>query len=380
MLRARLRNGGRIFAHLLLLDLRPEAQQRPRAVEAHVETAVERVVETLHISEAVRLGGVVRTPALAGPERSTIGQEIKLVEQLGAIPRGSMLIVDDRLLPRIDGFAPLLLMFKGSARDLPRVRSFRSKKVRVMAVPLAPAAELHHRQIPTQGHGNHPALVRSKREAHRYRAREDVAARGYRLGKIGQTAILREGPPDLGTISPSVVSRKISDLGIRAGERCDGELAIPFLFDSARPETVEHNAARLPGADGLGHIAIDILLVERPVERAQVVSKPAHHVGPREENRYGDRLRGGILRCPAIYSDWIAGLPVVVGQDRRKLFERQPDGQRARSVCEPALGIKRSILAVAGRITPVPATQRSAHRLARGQRHRDRRTSVRLRE
>src|SRR5262249_2702440 len=122
VLRVRLRNGGGVFVHLLFFDLRPEAQQRKRAIEADVEAAVERIGEELHVGEAV---GLARGCAgLAGPYGATVGEIVKLVEEFGAVPGRPMLVFDDGALPGIDGFAPLVVVLEGRARDLPGVRAF----------------------------------------------------------------------------------------------------------------------------------------------------------------------------------------------------------------------------------------------------------------
>ena len=97
-----------------------------------------------------------------------------------------------------------------------------------------------------------------------------------------------------------------------------------------------------------------------PSKLRRFIAKPAHHVGPREEDRNRDRLRRRILRGPAIDSDRITGLLIVVGQDGRELLQRQLYRQRFCPVREPAFGIERCILAVACRVAPVPASHRSA--------------------
>jgi hypothetical protein len=122
--------------------------------------------------------GIARAVALVSPERAAVGQVIELVEELGAIPGGLVLVGDDGLLPGVDGLAPFFVMLERGAGDLPGVRALGAEEARVMAIPFAAAAELDDGQVPAERHGDEALFMRREREAHGECAGKCVAARG----------------------------------------------------------------------------------------------------------------------------------------------------------------------------------------------------------
>jgi len=187
-------------------------------------------------------------------------------------------------LPGVDGLAPLLLVFERSAGDLESMRAFRTEEVGVMTVPFAPAPELDHRQVPTEGYGHHALFMRGQGEAHRKSASQRVAAGGYGLGHVGQAAIFREGIPNIRPIAIGEVSAQVGDLCAVAGLGGDGELSVPLFGDRAGAHAVEDDAA--DGATGRVAVwrfrdeAVGVLLVQRAIEGVRGIAEPAHHVSP----------------------------------------------------------------------------------------------------
>src|SRR3954451_23264217 len=142
-----------VLPHLLLLDLRPKLHQGKGAVEANVGGAVVLIIEAFEVAEAVgRLSGLVPRIAdavqLVRPDSSAIRQDVKLVEQLATVPERLRVILDDGLLQCVDLCAPVLIVLKADARDLPCIAPRSVKESRVMAQPSASATKLDDGQVP----------------------------------------------------------------------------------------------------------------------------------------------------------------------------------------------------------------------------------------
>src|SRR6266404_5554366 len=106
----------------------------------------------------------------------------------------------------------------------------------------------------------------------------------------------------------------------------------------------------------LGTENVVIAMVDAAVQIAAEGAKPSEHVFPGEKNRDGGAMVSGIFRVPAVDGHGVAGLFVVVGENRRELLECDVGGEFFVAIIEPRLGIESVVIAGTDRIIPVPGT------------------------
>src|SRR5450755_1456845 len=100
-----------------------------------------------------------------GPQRTSIRDDVKLVEQFAAVPSGLGLVFDVRFLPGVDLVAPALIVFEGAASNLPGVGAGSIEEPGVMPDPLATSAETHDGKVPGKRHRDRFLFVRRQGEA-----------------------------------------------------------------------------------------------------------------------------------------------------------------------------------------------------------------------
>ena len=117
--------------------------------------------------------------------------------------------------------------------------------------------------------------------------------------------------------------------------------------------------------DGFVLRAVHVAQIVDPGKPPRRVVEPSHHVRPREQDADCHALLRRVLRVPVVNRHRIARLFVVVRQNRRELFQRQPHGQLFPAVVVPRLGIERVVVACAHWVVEVPRRRLPRIRLAR---------------
>src|SRR5882724_3152611 len=153
-----------------------------------------------------------------GPERATVSDNVKLIEQFTAVPLGFGLVLDVRFLPGIDLVAPALVVFERGAGNLPGVGAGSIEKLRVMPDPLSTSAELHHGKVPGKRHRDQFLFFGSQGEADGNGAGHLFPGAGDIGGLVGQAASVGERLPYLEPRALRVEVSKVADLDTRRGE------------------------------------------------------------------------------------------------------------------------------------------------------------------
>src|ERR1700688_870228 len=188
------RNGLCKFTQDLFVNGGPKLQKRHGAVETHVQRSVVCVVETLEQSERCRRIAV--GVHLASPKRAAIRESIKLIEKHPSIPSRLVFVIDIRLLPGVDGVAPLGGVEQAIASDNPRIAAVGAIKVGVLPVPLTALAKLHDRKIPRNYHRNDFLLAGLKSKFDRDGPAQFLTGADPRSITVRKLAVLGERSPN----------------------------------------------------------------------------------------------------------------------------------------------------------------------------------------
>ena len=137
------RDGAREIAHVLRLELGPEAQDMP-AVGIDVGRPVHEIVGALEIG--VEIGRRV-------PD-ARLGEDVELVEQGLAEPVRKGRVRQAGFLPGVDRLLPLPRPDQGLGGDAEGVRPGRAEEGRVFLLVLGPGLEFIVRQVPGDGEGH----------------------------------------------------------------------------------------------------------------------------------------------------------------------------------------------------------------------------------
>lgn len=261
----------RIFAHLLLLNLRPEFYERKRTVETDIGGAVIKIIKAFEIGKSVCIlcRGVVRIRRalqFVGPDRAAVRQHVKFVEELTAIPCRLRFVLYIRLLPLVNLAAPLLVIFESVARDLPGIGPGSVEEAGVVTQPFAPASKLLDRKIPRERHRNRSLLMCCERKADRDGTGHLLATACEIRGEIGKLPIFRKGPPDFGAGALGIEVGEVGNLRASRGEGCDCELAIPLFGYGAVTQAIENDALHLSARQPLRTIDVAVLIVQNAIE------------------------------------------------------------------------------------------------------------------
>ena len=116
--------------------------------------------------------------------------------------------------------------------------------------------------------------------------------------------------------------------------------------------------------DGFVLRAVHVAQIVDPGKPPRRVVEPSHHVRPREQDADRHAFLRRVLRVPVVNRHRIARFFVVVRQNRRKLFQRQPHRQLFPAVVVPGLRIERVVVACAHRVVEVPCRRLPCVRFA----------------